>query len=81
MHDSRLAETLHALSYSIQEMNPDAACTRVLVTSPLQGEGKTTLAASLARLSAASGKRVLLVEADLADARRWGKRFDLPRGL
>lgn len=62
---SRLAETLHALSYSIQEMNPDASCTRVLVTSPLQGEGKTTLAASLARLSAASGKRVLLVEADL----------------
>ncbi|HTI83736.1 MAG TPA: AAA family ATPase [Acetobacteraceae bacterium] len=62
---SRLAETLHALSFAIQEMNPDTPCTRVLVTSPLQGEGKTTLAASLARLSAASGKRVLLIEADL----------------
>ena len=76
---SRLAETLHALSYSIQEMNPDAACTRVLVTSPLQGEGKTTLAASLARLSAASGKRVCWWRL-ICDARRWGKRFDLPRG-
>ena len=60
-----MVETLHALRFAIQAMNPEAACTRVLVTSSIQDEGKTTLAASLARLSAASGMRVLLVEGDL----------------
>jgi len=65
MSQSNVAETLYALSFAIQAMNPDAPCTRVLVTSPLQGEGKTTVAASLARLTAAGGMRVLLIEADL----------------
>jgi polysaccharide biosynthesis transport protein len=77
---SRLAETLHALSYAIQEMNPGAPCTRVLITSPLQGEGKTTLAASLARLSAASGKRVLLIEADMRRP-TLGRALRLPPGM
>ena len=64
-NQSNMAETLHALSFAIQAMNPRDQCTRVLVTSPMHQEGKTTLAASLARLSAASGRRVLLIEADL----------------
>jgi polysaccharide biosynthesis transport protein len=78
--ESPLAETLHALSFAVQEFNPDAPCTRVLVTSPLQGEGKTTLAAALARLSASSGKRVLLIEADLRRP-TLGRVLRLPSGI
>jgi capsular exopolysaccharide synthesis family protein len=65
MAQTGTVETLHAVRFAIQSMNPGPRCTRVLVTSSKQGEGKTTLAASLARLSAATGIRVLLVEADL----------------
>jgi|SRR5271165_5940065 len=65
MKGSNVVETLHAVSFAIQTMSPGTRCTRVLVTSSMQQEGKTTLAVSLARLSAANGMRVLLVEADL----------------
>jgi succinoglycan biosynthesis transport protein ExoP len=37
----------------------------LLVTSAVQGEGKTSVAVNLARAAALSGQRVLLVEADL----------------
>ena len=37
----------------------------LIVTSAIPGEGKTTLAWNLARIEAASGSRVLLIEADL----------------
>jgi succinoglycan biosynthesis transport protein ExoP len=65
MNQSGVVETLYALRFAVLAMNPGASCTRVLVTSASPEEGKTTLAASLARLTAASGMRVLLVEADL----------------
>jgi capsular exopolysaccharide synthesis family protein len=65
MAQSGTVETLHGIRYAIQTMKPNASCVRVLITSSLQEEGKTTLAASLARLSASAGVRVLLVEGDL----------------
>jgi succinoglycan biosynthesis transport protein ExoP len=65
MTQSGTVETLHALRFAVRATNAGASCTHVLVTSSMPEEGKTTLAASLARLSAASGMRVLLVEADL----------------
>ena len=43
-----------------------ATTRRLAVTSPGRGEGTTSVAISLARWAAASGKKVLLVDADLA---------------
>lgn len=72
MAPNGMVETLRALRLTVQSMNPGATCTRVLVSSSESGEGKSTLAASLARLSAADGLRVLLVEADLRRPRLSG---------
>jgi capsular exopolysaccharide synthesis family protein len=65
MTQSGTVETLHALRFAVLGMNRGANSTCLLVTSSRPGEGKSTLAASFARLSAASGLRVLLIEADL----------------
>jgi capsular exopolysaccharide synthesis family protein len=62
--DSGVVETLRALRLSVQAAW-GAPCTCLLVSSALPGEGKTTLAVSLALTSAADGLRVLLIEADL----------------
>lgn len=48
-----------------------------LVTSPGSGDGKTTIAANLAMALAESGRRVLLVDADLRRP-SLSKLFDLP---
>lgn len=66
-HRDGAVETLRAMRFSIQAMATAKAgsAVSVLVTSSGIGEGKTTVAASFARLCAADGQRVLLVEADL----------------
>jgi capsular exopolysaccharide synthesis family protein len=53
-------------------------CLRILVTSAVPGEGKSTTALSLARLLQRSGKRVALLECDL---RRPRLAKELARGL
>jgi uncharacterized protein involved in exopolysaccharide biosynthesis/Mrp family chromosome partitioning ATPase len=61
---SGVAETLRTLRISLQTMAGGGSVT-ALVTSPSRGDGKTMLAASLARVCAADGMRVLLIETDL----------------
>jgi polysaccharide biosynthesis transport protein len=63
-HSSAFSETLRALSVSLQSNAREEAET-VLVTSSEVGEGKTTLATTLAETYAEDGFRVLLIDADL----------------
>ena len=50
----------------------------VTITSSVAEEGKTFVAVALARLIAKSGRRVLLIDADLRNG-QVGKRLELPR--
>ncbi|MFC1585633.1 GumC family protein [Fibrobacterota bacterium] len=58
-------EPYRRLLANIFPVNPNLSQKSILVTSALQGEGKTTTAAYLATTSALKGERVLLVDADL----------------
>ena len=62
---SMFAEAFRALRASIHPTNiPSRGARVVAVTSALPGEGKTTAAVCLARVSAKAGSRVLLVDGD-----------------
>lgn len=62
---SRFAETIRSAKIGI-DLNPNKTPNRVIgVTSALPDEGKSTIAASLARLIAHSGRSVILVDCDL----------------
>ena len=74
---SAAAEAYRTLRTNLEFASVDAPVGTLLVTSSLPGEGKTITAANLAVVFAQSGRRVLLVDADL---RRPGVHlvFDLP---
>ena len=59
------AEALRALRTKLLHPRGAAPPKVILVTSSVSGEGKSTVSANLASLLARSGKRVLLVEADM----------------
>jgi exopolysaccharide transport family protein len=63
--DSPFSESVRALRFNIRHSLNDAEENTVLVTSALAGEGKSTIAANLAREAALAGERVLLLDADL----------------
>ena len=67
-HLAAFSETLRALCVSLRPIAREEAET-VLITSSEVGEGKTTLATTLAETYAGDGFRVLLIDADL----RWPK--------
>ncbi len=73
---SAMAEAVRNLRTAIQLSNVDAPPQVVMLTSSVPEEGKTILAAALAQTTAMSGRRVLLVEADLR-RRRLNQYFEL----
>ncbi len=62
---SPAAEAFRSLRTNLEFTNVDSSLTRILVTSPGPGEGKTTVSTNLAVIIAQGGKRVLLIDADL----------------
>ena len=62
---SRGAEAYHRLRTSVHFLGLDRSIKIVQVTSPSQGEGKSTTVANLAVGLARAGRRVVLVEGDL----------------
>ena len=58
-------EAFQTLRASLTYFNADQAMSSVLISSPAQGDGKTTVATNLARAMANAGTDVILVDADL----------------
>lgn len=61
----RLAEALRELRTNIQFINVDNPPKIIVMTSPVPQDGKSTVSANLALAIAETGKRVILVDADL----------------
>ena len=61
----RLAEAHRELRTNIQFLNIDNPPKLIVMTSPVPQDGKSTVSANLALAIAESGKRVILVDADL----------------
>lgn len=62
---SSFAESLRSIDTGVRLSNVDKPPKSVLVTSSVPKEGKSTLAMSWGRMLAKSGRRVLLIDADL----------------
>lgn len=62
---SEVSEAYHTVRASIDLSSENGAPGTLLVTSSREGEGKSTTALAMARDFAHSGKRVLLIDADL----------------
>lgn len=79
-HPSSLfGESVRSLYTSILISQNQAPPKTILVTSSFPKEGKTTLSACLARMCAMSGKRTVIVEADLRKP-QVHKRLTVPQG-
>jgi succinoglycan biosynthesis transport protein ExoP len=59
------AEAFRQLRTNLRFVDVDRPPRRIVITSALAGEGKSTVSANLARLVAQSGEKVVLIDADL----------------
>lgn len=62
---SRYAEAVRNLLIEVEARTPGSRSRVVVITSPLEGEGKNTIAASLAGAAAAIGRNAVVVDFDL----------------
>ena len=76
-NDGAAEEAFQTLRASLTYFNVDRQIKSVLITSPSQGDGKTTVATNLARAMARAGKDVILVDADLRRP-QVASRFHVP---
>lgn len=75
-----VAEALRALRTNLQFMDVDNPPRIIVVTSPLPGDGKSTIACNLAITLAANGRTVVLVDGDLRRS-TVAKTMGLPGGV
>ncbi|MCW2835761.1 MAG: hypothetical protein JWN68_3714 [Nocardioides sp.] len=61
----RAAEAFRQLRTNLRFVDVDKPPRRIVITSALPGEGKSTVSANLARLVAQTGEKVVLIDADL----------------
>ncbi len=76
---STVAEAYRNLRTNIQFSRPDTVVQTIMVTSPAAEEGKSTTAVNLAIVMAQSGRRTLLIDADLRRP-KLHDLFKLPMG-
>lgn len=68
---SPISEIFRTLRTNIQFMNTNKKMKTLLVTSTLPGEGKSWVAANLAVTFAQTGKKVILIDADMRKGRQY----------
>ena len=80
---SSFCEAVRGLQLGLALSNVDRQPKVIVVTSSVPGEGKTTLAVSLARIAARGGIKTVLVDGDLRrpNVARIAERGDCERGL
>ena len=61
----KAAEAFRQLRTNLRFLDVDNSPRRIVITSALAGEGKSTVSVNLARLVAQAGERVVLIDADL----------------
>jgi len=75
--NSGLVEAINSLKFGLSLSDPDHPVKAIQVTSSVPEEGKTTLAIALARVMAASGQKVVLIDGDLRRS-SIGKKLNMP---
>lgn len=64
-HSRDAWEAFQTLRASLTYFNIDRSLSRIVVTSPVKGDGKTTVSVNLAMALASAGRDVILVDADM----------------